>query len=261
MWWRMRRLEAKRAPSLAPRLGRAAAAIFVSLALLAGAGCRLGGGSGYFPLNANWTWRYTMVSEIKKIKKERTEMVVANLGATMLEDQKVVPRIYEDGHRYYYADHDDGIVLVADRSVGSKTAAEEPGQFVLKHPLEPGTTWPVSSQTYLLRRQIFSPTAVIMVPITVPIPMTYTIESKEDVVRVAAGTFRNCLRVHGKATATRNLGERIGDGEVVVDVVEWFAPGVGLIKMVRSEETRPDSIPTGTMTMELQSLNTGSWFD
>jgi hypothetical protein len=244
------------------RWGRATGAILLSLVLFAGNGCRLGNDrSDYFPLDAGWSWRYRVTSEIKNIGKEHTEMLVANRGTITVDDQKVVPRMYQDGHRYYYAAQDEGVLLVADRAVGEEVKPAQPDQFVLKYPLDPGTSWSVESRTYLLRRQIFSPTAVIMVPIRAPMPITYTIEGKDDVVRVPAGTFRNCLRIHGTATAMRDLGERIGEAEVKVDVTEWFAPGVGFIKMVRKEDTHPESPAAGSMTIELQSLNKRSWFN
>ena len=249
-------------PRLRFRCGRATGAILLFLALLAGSGCRPGSDrSDYFPLDAGWSWRYRVTSEIKNLGKEHAETLVANRGTIAVDDRKVVPRMYQDGHRYYYAAQDDGVLLVADRAVGEEARPAQPDQFVLKYPLDPGTSWSVESQTYLLRRQIFSPTAVIMVPIRAPISMTYTIEGKDDVVRVPAGTFRNCLRIHGTATAMRDLGERIGEAEVNVDVIEWFAPGVGFIKMVRKEETRPESHAGGSMTIELQSLNKRSWFN
>lgn len=250
-----------RARKAAWRPGRAGGALLVAALLLALDGCRFGTrDANYFPLDSGWSWRYRVTSDIKNIGKERTEMLVANRGTMTVDDQKVVPRMYQDGHRFYYVAQDDGVLLVADRALGEDTTPAKPDQFVLKYPLDPGTSWPVWSQTYLLRRQIFSPTAVIMVPITTPIEITYTIEAKDDVVKVPAGTFHNCLRVHGTATAMRDLGERIGEAEVNVDVVEWFAPGVGFIKLVRKEDSRPESPAAGSMTIELQSLDKGSWF-
>jgi hypothetical protein len=69
------------------------------------------------------------------------------------------------------------------------------------------------------------------------------------------------LRIHGTASAVRDLGERIGEKEVTVDVVEWFAPGVGMVKMVRQEDSHPESYSAGIMTVELEALDKGSWFD
>lgn len=230
--------------------------------VLALAGCKLGGqNANYFPLGSAWTWQYRITFDIKNIGKERTAMVVANRPSLTVENQKVFPRMYQDGHRYYYVAQDDGILLVADRASGGQTKEADAEQYVLKYPLAPGTSWPVGSQTYLLRRQLFSPTAVIMVPITAPIEVTYTIELKVDVVRVPAGTFRDCLRIHGTAASVRDLGERIGNAEVRVDTTEWFAPGVGLVKMVRKEDLHPESFASGSMAIELERLDKASWFD
>ena len=215
----------------------------------------------YFPLDSGWSWQYRVTLDIKNVGKETTATVVANSSPLTESSQKVSPRIYQDGHRYDYVSQDNGILLVSDRASGNQVRPAEAGQYVLKYPLTAGTSWPVASQTYLLRRQIFSPTAVIMVPITVPIEVTYTIEATDDVVRVPAGVFRNCLRVRGTAASVRDLGERIGDAEVRVDATEWFAPGVGLVKMVRKEDSHPESPASGSMAIELQRLDKGSWFN
>lgn len=236
----------------------ALASIILALVLSA---CRASGeNANYFPLDSGWSWQYRVTLDIKNVGKETTAIVVAN-GSSLTEgNQKVFPRIYQDGHRYDYVSHDKGVLLVSDRVSANQVRPAEAEQYVLKYPLAAGTSWPVVSQTYLLRRQIFSPTAVIMVPITVPIEVTYTIEATDDVVRVPAGVFRNCLRIRGAAASVRDLGERIGDAEVRVDATEWFAPGVGLVKMVRKEDSRPESPASGSMSIELQRFDKGSWF-
>lgn len=202
-----------------------------------------------------------MTFDIKNLGKERTATVVTNRPALTVDNQTVFPRMYQDGHRYYYVAQDDGIRLAAEHPAGGETVTEEAGQYALKYPLKPGTSWPVGSQTYLLRRQVFSLTAVIMVPITVPIEVTYTIEATDDTVRVPAGVFRNCLRVHGTAASVRDLGDRLGNAEVQVDATEWFAPGVGLVKMVRKEDSHPESPASGSMAIELERVDKGSWFE
>ena len=241
-------------------IGGAAALCLV--AVLALSGCRFDErDADYFPLDAGWSWHYRVVTEIRKLSKERTAMLVANRGAITVAGRQATPRIYQDGHRYYYAAEDDGIVLVAQQAPGDEAMLVPPDQYVIKFPIESGSSWPVASKTYLLRRQMFSPTAVIMIPITAPMKITFTVESKDDVVKVPAGTFRNCVRVHGVAKAVRDLGERVGDKELTIDVMEWFAPGVGLVKMVRHEDSHPESLSTGTMTVELENLDNGPWFN
>lgn len=245
------------------RYWRTACGVLASVALaLVISACHAGGqNANYFPLDSGWSWQYRVTLDIKNVGKETTAIVVANSSPLTESNQKVFPRIYQDGHRYDYISQEDGILLVSDRVSGNQVRPAEAKQYVIKYPLAAGTSWPVASRTYLLRRQIFSPTAVIMVPITVPIEVTYTIEATDDVVRVPAGVFRNCLRIRGTAASVRDLGERIGDAEVRVDATEWFAPGVGLVKMVRKEDSRPESPASGSMAIELQRLDKGSWFN
>lgn len=223
------------------------------------AACKPGGDQSYFPLDPGWSWRYRVATEIKNLGKEHSAQLVVNRGMIATEQQKLVPRMYEDGHVFYYALQDDGILLAGDRDVGEDAKDAPPNQYVLKYPLAVGASWPVDSKTYLMRRQEIGPAAVIMVPIKAAVEITYTVEAKDDVVKVPAGTFHDCLRVHGKGTGTGNMGERIGDMDITVEATEWFAPGVGLVKMTRKEDSGPEGPAFGSMTMELENLDKGSW--
>ncbi len=226
-----------------------------------GACGKSGDQSNYFPLTPGWSWSYRVSSEIRNVGKDRSHTFVIDHRALTVDGQKVTPRMYQDGHVFYYAAGDDGVLLVADGGVGTQARAAQPDQYVLKYPLDIGTVWPVWSETRLLRRQVFSPNAVNMVPVITPIEITYTIEGKGDVVKVPAGTFLDCIRLRGTGTVVFDMGQPVGEVEIFVDTTEWFAPGVGLVKIIRKEDSRPGSPAAGVMTVELDSLDKGSWFN
>jgi len=223
--------------------------------------CKPSGGQSYFPLDPGWTWRYSVATDIKNLGTEKSAQLVVNRGMIVTEQKNLVLRMYEDGHVFYYAVQDDGILLAGDREAGEDAKDAPPNQYVLKYPVAVGVTWPVDGKTYLMRRQEIGPAAVIMVPIKADLELTYTVEAKDDVVKVPAGTFRNCLRLHGKGTGSANMGERMGDMDITVESTEWFAPGVGLVKMTRKEDSGPEGPAFGSMTLELEDLNKGSWFN
>ena len=225
------------------------------------AGCKPSSDQGYFPLDPGWSWRYRVATEIKNLGKEHSAQLVVNRGMIVTEQQKLVPRVYEDGHVYYYALQDDGVLLAGDRDVGEDARDAPPNQYVLKYPLKVGASWPVDSKTYLMHRQEIGPLAVTMVPVKAAVELTYTVEAKDDVVKVPAGTFHNCLRLHGLGTGNANMGERMGDMDIAIESTEWFAPGIGLVKMTRKEDSGPEGPDFGSMTMELENLDKGSWFN
>lgn len=217
--------------------------------------------SDYFPLESGWSWTYRVISDIRNVGKSRAHSLVVNGKTVTVDGENTTPRMYQDGHVFYYAHRDEGILLVADRPAWQQAEPAQPGQWVIKYPLTVGDSWEVWSETHLLRRQVFSPTAVVSVPVVAPIQVTYTVEALDDTVEVPAGRFRNCLRLKGRGEAAVNMGERIGEVAIFVDTTQWFAPGVGLVKAVREEDSRPESPAAGTLTLELESVDRGSWFN
>jgi hypothetical protein len=241
----------------APRAAAALAAAGLGLGLgLAACGDRE---SDYFPLRPGWTWEYRVATDIQSVGKQVSKTLVNDRPRTELDGKRVVPRIAQDGRVYYYAALAEGVALVATREDRLISPAP-PGEYVLKYPLEKGATWQVASRTHLLRRQVFT-RGVRNVIIDTPIDLTYTVEALDDTVTVPAGTFRRCLRLHAEGTRKVDLGGGIGQVVLTVTSDEWFAPGVGLVKLVRSEDSAPASPVNGTMVRELTRLDKPGWFD
>ena len=215
----------------------------------------------YFPLAPGWSWNYGVISDIRNVGKFHGHNLVANGTTVTVDGEKTTPRMYQDGHVFYYASRDEGILLVAERPAWQDAKPVQPDQWVIKYPLAIGTSWPVWSETRLLRRQVFSPTAVVSVPVVAPIEINYTVEAVNDTVKVRAGTFHDCLRIKGHGEAVVDMGVRVGEVEIIIDTTQWFAPGVGLVKVIRQEDSRPESPAAGVMTVELESIDTGSWFN
>jgi hypothetical protein len=218
------------------------------------------GESDYFPLRPGWTWEYRVTTDIQSVGQEVSKILVNDRPKTDLDGKNVVPRLAQDGRVYYYAALPEGVALVASRE-DSETSPTPPGEFVLKYPLEKGAAWRVASHTHLLRRQEITQRGVKNVPVIVPIDLTYTVEALDDAVTVPAGTFRRCLRLHAEGTTRFDMGERIGPVILTVKSDEWFAPGVGLVKMMRAEDSIPESPVSGTMVRELTRLDKPGWFD
>jgi hypothetical protein len=71
---------------------------------------------------------------------------------------------------------------------------------------------------------------------------------------VPAGRFEKCLRLEGTGLLHVLADARVGASEVPVTHTEWYAPGVGLVKLVRSETLDTQAIVGGTITMELTAF-------
>jgi len=247
-----------RAPGRARRWARSLA-VLGAVAFLAGA---CGDESGdYFPLAPGWTWSYRVTTEIKSVGRDTARAFWFSLPPRRVGEEKVTPKVMHDGRVYYYAKREDGIHRIGYRVRGEDVFGPRVDAYVLKYPLEEGTAWRMASRTYLLKKQIISPRDVSVHDIRTSVDLDYTIEKLDDTVAVPAGTFRNCVKVRGTGTTTFELGERFGIIHIQVETLEWYAPGVGLVKMVRRETSRPANPVAGEIVMELEFVDRGSWLE
>lgn len=73
-----------------------------------------------------------------------------------------------------------------------------------------------------------------------------------ETVQVPAGTFHNCLRVE-TLTLSKVLGPQNKIADFRLQFIEWYAPGVGLVKAVSSEgEGTPVKSVTELLSYKLQ---------
>jgi len=81
--------------------------------------------------------------------------------------------------------------------------------------------------------------------------MTYRVEALNASVSTPAGEFSDCVIVSGYGKTSANVGNYIGVADIEVSSREWFAPGVGLVRMERQESTTAEALAGGSLTMVL----------
>lgn len=211
-------------------------------ALLALAGCGNTSDRSLFPLQAGHelVYRETVVSGAGRVERERR---VANLGERVVDGVPLSGRRYDDGTEYWFRVSDRGIERMAHKGMADPAPRPDPpGRFVLKAPVRVGESWQSSTVPYLLMRRHEFPRELRH---RGPITMTYTIEAVDDTVDVPAGTFRDCVRVRGIAEIPMNADPVRGPESVPVVTTEWYAPGVGLVRLERVEELPSPRFVTG----------------
>jgi hypothetical protein len=214
--------------------------------------------AGYFPLDDGWRWGYRITIGTKGAGDETYRSFVSNLPRQTLGEEEAVPRLAHDGRVHYYTARPDGIRHLASRGEGDDLVWQLPDQFVLRTPPKVGSSWRIASHTYLLKKRgLFDELA----PLEATVDMEYTVEKVDDVVMTPAGSFEGCARVRAVGSTSYALGPEIGMVPISVEVVEWFAPGVGLVRMERWESSHPENPGNVWMVQELEVFDKGSWFD
>jgi hypothetical protein len=235
-----------------------------ALGLLAGCGRR---DADYYPLHPGAVAVYQVSVETRNTGSARSEGVekmktILTTGRPeAIANETVVPEVYHDGRASYYRAVEGGILWAGAREPGEPMMFFKEEGYLLKFPLKEGTRWRAPSRLYLLTRTYLGSFGAVTRHLEAGVEMDYAVEATDETVKVPAGEFHHCVRVHGQGESTYDWGEPFGVIPLVVDQVEWYAPGVGLVKRVRSENPDPKSPARGQLTQELESYEAPSWFD
>ena len=230
---------------------RARAALLAAAVLALLAGCKEPPGSSLFPLEEGRRWTYRLSSEWENDTRERETVVLSNLGRdSALESGSAWHRRSDTGLDYWLRADATGIYRVAAKSdVDAEPKPDPTPRFVLKAPIAVGTSWQTTTTTYLMRRNSEFPPEIRHAHPSVPV--VRTIEALDDRVEVPAGRFEQCVRVKGLALLRLFADPVNGFKDMPLTTLEWYCPGVGLVKVERREPANSTFLTGGTMTMEL----------
>ena len=230
---------------------RARAALLAAAVLALLAGCKEPPGSSLFPLEEGRRWTYRLSSEWENDTRERETVVLSNLGRdSVLESGSAWHRRSDTGLDYWLRADATGIYRVAAKSdVDAEPKPDPTPRFVLKAPIAVGTSWHTTTTTYLMRRNAEFPPEIRHAHPSVPV--VWTIEALDDRVEVPAGRFEQCVRVKGLALLRLFADPVNGFKDMPLTTLEWYCPGVGLVKVERREPANSTFLTGGTMTMEL----------
>ena len=84
-------------------------------------------------------------------------------------------------------------------------------------------------------------------------PMHYRIEALAEKVKTPAGDFEGCVRVSGRAEIRLYVDAMFQWRDIPLVTLEWYCPGVGLVRLERKEPSPTKFMVGGTVTMELTS--------
>lgn len=230
---------------------RVRAALLAAAVLALLAGCKEPPGSSLFPLEEGRRWTYRLSSEWENDTRERETVVLSNLGRdSALESGSAWHRRSDTGLDYWLRADATGIYRVAAKSdVDAEPKPDPAPRFVLKAPIAVGTSWQTTTTTYLMRRNSEFPPEIRHAHPSVPV--VWTIEALDDRVEVPAGRFEQCVRVKGLALLRLFADPVNGFKDMPLTTLEWYCPGVGLVKVERREPANSTFLTGGTMTMEL----------
>jgi hypothetical protein len=203
----------------------------------------------YFPLEPGSRWQYRVERTTMDGRRElRHALSVLDPLANQPADLRV--RATLDGQRFLYRINDDGTWRVGvERSRGPRAADDDQPQMVM--PLHPALAqeWQGRSATTVLESSA-APWETLF-RVQVPLVMRFRVAALDAAVSTPAGDFERCLLLEGQGQADSDLGNGVGATHIEVTTREWYAPGVGLVRMERHEQTSAKGLQAGSLVMEL----------
>lgn len=214
----------------------------------------------YFPLQEGLKWHY-IVSEQYTDRIEPYDFYIENLGRS---DGSFIDKYFEmpvyvrrdgNGTKYYLLKAPDGIFRIAQQYIIDHSLRyDEPERMVLPSPdrFASSDTWYMESRTYALRGA-----AVDTVPDAEDLyfDMEYEINATNVSVEVPAGRFDGCIEIVGRATFSLYADPKLGYIDIEIKQTEWYAPGIGLVKLMREEPKQAGLFLGGNILFELKEFS------
>jgi len=212
-----------------------------------------GANPSYFPLDDGRYWQY----QIEKTTMDGAvtqKYLLQTIAVQTINDLRVSGQRTVDGNIYFYQTDANGVRRIGHQvDGGAEIEAQDPALIVLPNDPKIGSQWTQLTHTKVLENS--GPPWETLFRIIEPVQMDYKISSTNDTINVPAGEFRGCLKVSGFGSVNVDVGNYIGRMQISVEITQWYAPSVGLVRSHRVESTDASALTGGSLMMELESYS------
>ena len=211
------------------------------------------GDDALFPLAEGKRWTYRVSTVIDEADSTQLEtLVLSNRGSDTIDGAPSWRRRSDSGIEYWLRSDATGIYRIASRNpLEREPQLDNPRRYVLQKPYAVGTEWEAPTTAYVLARKNEMPREVRH--FHKAFPMRYRIEALAEKVKTPAGEFEGCVRVAGRAEIRLYVDAMFQWRDIPLVTLEWYCPGVGLVRLERKEPTPTKFMFGGSVTMELTS--------
>ncbi|NKB36762.1 MAG: hypothetical protein GKR93_06250 [Gammaproteobacteria bacterium] len=208
--------------------------------------------NSYFPLSSGYEWHYQVLALTTDGVHEQ-RIILHSLDPREIDGQSYFVLRSLTGLLYLYRSTEDGL-----EQEGYLRHKKQEDEFVsdrvmlLPKQLEVGYEWESMMKTRTLGHKWNSSEARVPQMIA-SVPVNNRIENTNAVVTTAAGRFNNCLEISTKGFSFHKGGRFSERTLVEIDQLNWYAPGVGLVKSVIKETSSNQAFAKGEWRLELES--------
>ncbi len=200
----------------------------------------------YYPLKEGKTWTYqvSMTNRFGSISG-LGKMIVTNFAQRELKGKKVTPQksnLLGQTAFVFIVEDDKGICVFARQDSSSiEPEINDYSEYLIMKPVQVGTFWSGRTESILLEKEV-------------SLLLKNTIESMDEIVTVPVGTFKNCLKISSRGSIKKDLGSFTGVANITIEDYAWYAPGVGIVKLIRKEKSNHLMVGSGQLSMQLESF-------
>ena len=209
--------------------------------------------SNYFPLDKikSWTYAVEIIPEVEsKILYKKTNTSIGKKKIKIQNEEKIFfPILREDGTTFFYEISDKGIFRKGVKYLKNKEINFENNRLVIPSSIKIDESWSNDSKTFLILRRY----PYYDYKATTNFKINYKIISLNETVKTPSGVFEDCILIKGEGQTNFIGDSEIGSIGIKITSEEWYSKKVGLIKMIREEETDTDLFGTTRMIQLLEN--------
>ncbi len=221
-----------------------------ALALLAAALTGCSDDRAFEPLAPGHWWVYAIEARVLD-EPRHSRYVARNDAAGELDGLPVVARRAQASSVDYLHRGEDGVTRRAHRRGRNATLiVDQPPRVLLPADPVPGKRWSVPSTLALIESRTFARADRVIVR-RYPVTLEKTVSAGDAATEVPAGTFSDCLLVTGQGRTSVRTDRGNASASVSVTTREWYAPGIGLVRLEREETSTSPFLKSGRQTWTL----------
>ncbi len=205
-------------------------------------------GESYYPLISGYVWHYS-IQEFSATEVRRKKEIIQNIGT---EKGAFIQKSFMGAKSYLEKNEHRLRITQVVLENGDKLQHDEYTSTVLNYPIKIGKSW-----SDIIVSHIYNSAEPGSQHVIEAIPVLSSIKAINDVVKVPAGKFYQCLRIESTGEKFIREGKYAYQPKmtIIVKNTRWFAPGIGLVKETQTDESNIHMYPLGGFIKELVSFD------
>lgn len=209
-------------------------------------------GRDYLPLPTTGTLTYALTETTSGNSREQ-KLLTAIHGPLTINDQQVYQQLSANGPERLLQKNDNGIVEIAFYRSSEPLYREKP-ILVLPQPLQTDSRWRAPVTTRLLEWRKHSLENAGR-EFRHTLMADYHCENIGERIKTPAGIFNDVARITITAQKTIEYGSVQEQSTIHVEMTQWYAPGIGLIKGERKEYADSRELNPGHSSTILERID------